>query len=83
MEGQLLPMQQSPPLLAAEGSKGKTKSMQLGFSCAAGVAGIDKTRSSRLGDSSSGFSVGVYSLSLPMKGYAARQRRFGIRVSFS
>jgi hypothetical protein len=67
MEGQLLPMQQSPPLREAEGSKGKTESIQLGSSCAAGVAGVDDTRSSRLRDSISGFSVRVYSLSLSLE----------------
>jgi hypothetical protein len=68
MESQLLPMQQAPPLREAEESKGKTESIQLGSSCAAGVAGEDDTMSGRLRDSSSGFSVRVYSLSLSPKG---------------
>jgi hypothetical protein len=64
MENQLVPMQQVPPLFAAKGSKGMTESVHLGFRCAAGVAGVDSGRSNRLRDSSSGFSVRVYSLSL-------------------
>ena len=66
-DAQLLPMQQTYLLLAAGGSKGTIRvDTLLASSCAAGVAGVDGTESSRFRDSSSRFSVRVYSFSLSL-----------------
>lgn len=64
-----------PPLHKIRESKENTESIQLGSNRAAGVAGDDNIKSNRLRDSISGFSIGVYFISLSPDGVIPRGSR--------
>ena len=80
MEGQLLPTQQTSPLIAAEGSKGMTGQYSLASVAPQELPVMTIQGQTALGTPAPDFLSGFTPLAFPMGGYATRQRRFGIRV---